>query len=588
MMALEEESNIQDFSLNDLYEKLVRGITRNDISILINQIIKLDNKSVIEDLCVIAFHVRDPRAGKGERQIFYDIISVLTEYDIKLVKNLMKLIPDYGCWKDLIKISQSSTALHEDALEIFNKQLKIDSKNTKNNKGNISYAAKWAPREKKIKESDNADKKFMSKFAEDLAKKMFPNKNKEYYMMNYRKFITPINKKIETIETYMCSGNWSKIDPENVPKRAEINYCDAFMNLDLKDKDKLRRPDDEDRMECREHFIGIRRIFEARDTVGLSSAQVLLKPDEKNSSNEENIIINKYKIIHPNKVVSMASSNKNKDINDMWESIVKKNKKGFNSTIFIPNLSDSMKNGKYKDINYWISMSISILGAEMQESIFKNKIMTYDCKWQILPEGDIHDKIQTLEITQNETVDFEEIMNILLNTLISEKVVQGNEPKNIVIISNINYDKVYVSKNRKYYIWNYDNKESILDDNIENNIFNKRCFPYASYENEKKRMKSTDNFINNYEFINQAFKFRGYKMPHIFVWNLESTKSAPKELHQGVTQISGWSPLYFEYLQKNGFNSNLSEMDMLNIEIRNPRYKEVRKCILETISIKNN
>ena len=137
MIALEENSNIQDFFLNNLYEKLVRGITRNDISIMIKDIIKVDSKSLIEDLCVIAFHVRDPRAGKGERQIFYDIISVLAEYDIKLVKNLMKLIPDYGCWKDLIKISQNSPTLYEDALEIFNKQLKIDSKNAKNNKGNI-------------------------------------------------------------------------------------------------------------------------------------------------------------------------------------------------------------------------------------------------------------------------------------------------------------------------------------------------------------------------------------------------------------------------------------------------------------------
>jgi hypothetical protein len=92
MMALEEKSNIQDFSLNNLYEKLVRGISKNDISILVNQIIKVENKSLIEDLCVIAFHVRDPRAGKGERQIFYDIISVLAEHDIKLVKNIMKLI----------------------------------------------------------------------------------------------------------------------------------------------------------------------------------------------------------------------------------------------------------------------------------------------------------------------------------------------------------------------------------------------------------------------------------------------------------------------------------------------------------------
>jgi hypothetical protein len=49
----------------------------------------------------------------------------------------------------------------------------------------------------------------------------------------------------------------------------------------VSDREELAQ-EREYKLYCREEIIyGIRRIFEARDTVGLSSAQVLLKPDER-------------------------------------------------------------------------------------------------------------------------------------------------------------------------------------------------------------------------------------------------------------------------------------------------------------------
>ena len=44
------------------------------------------------DLFLMAFQTRDIRGGKGEKQLFYDMIEVLYELDPRTTKNMMKLI----------------------------------------------------------------------------------------------------------------------------------------------------------------------------------------------------------------------------------------------------------------------------------------------------------------------------------------------------------------------------------------------------------------------------------------------------------------------------------------------------------------
>ena len=53
------------------------------------------------------FHTRDCRGdGKGERQVFYSLIWHLYHYVPKTTLELMKLVPEYGYWKDFQNMVQ--------------------------------------------------------------------------------------------------------------------------------------------------------------------------------------------------------------------------------------------------------------------------------------------------------------------------------------------------------------------------------------------------------------------------------------------------------------------------------------------------
>ena len=114
--------------------------------------------------------------GKGERKIFVYMLVKLHAVWPKTINVLVGEIPFYGCWKDLLEIvseldttkKDSEMALRKSCLQLFAKQINKDLKELelynpvegkeeveeKKEKENapaprLSFAAKWAPREKK-------------------------------------------------------------------------------------------------------------------------------------------------------------------------------------------------------------------------------------------------------------------------------------------------------------------------------------------------------------------------------------------------------------------------------------------------------
>jgi len=189
----------------------------------------------VEIAFVAAFHMRNPN-GIGERDNFKKTMILLHERYPSLTLELLDLIPYYGCWGDLFALCEEYPPFSDRILSITAKQLKEDHTCT----DGITECAKWAPRETKRPE-----------VAKRLASILFPTSVYSTRMALYRRLVAGLNRRLKTVETFMCSGRWAEIDHSMVPVRARKKYCRAFLNLN-RDRDHRADPD---RVACRENFL---------------------------------------------------------------------------------------------------------------------------------------------------------------------------------------------------------------------------------------------------------------------------------------------------------------------------------------------
>lgn len=188
-------------------------------------------KAPVEPAFVAAFHMRHPN-GRGERDNFKKTLIILHERYPALTLDLLDLVPHYGCWGDLFALCEEYPPFSERILAIAAKQLKEDHECP----DGITGCAKWAPRETKRPE-----------IAKRLASILFASSLYSTRMALYRRLVAGLNRRLKTVETFMCSGRWADIDHFVVPIRARKKYCRAFLNLD--------RNKDPDRIACRENFL---------------------------------------------------------------------------------------------------------------------------------------------------------------------------------------------------------------------------------------------------------------------------------------------------------------------------------------------
>ena len=145
---------------------LVRGVDSITVECLLEKVLaeSSDNKP-LEDLMVLAFQNRMPRGGKGERDVFRILYSLLLAHEktFPLALDLMDLIPEYGYWKDLLKLVPPfqgyahgdrineivRTQFLNDEQAVYNYSTAVASSTTgvEVPKPTVSLLAKWLPRE---------------------------------------------------------------------------------------------------------------------------------------------------------------------------------------------------------------------------------------------------------------------------------------------------------------------------------------------------------------------------------------------------------------------------------------------------------
>lgn len=193
--------------------------------------------SALEELTVIAFHLRHVRGGAGQRQLFRQMMSVFYDFDKSLVITLLPLIPVYGYWKDVFYLSTTLPHLMEPVMSLCAKQLQEDEQAVRLGY-RPSLLAKYIPKQ---------GKKYKV-FANSFARYLYPAINSHSYRMSLmRKRISALNRLTGAVEVPMCANQWSSIEHTTVAANARKKYTNAFLNR--------REVPTEDREICREKFI---------------------------------------------------------------------------------------------------------------------------------------------------------------------------------------------------------------------------------------------------------------------------------------------------------------------------------------------
>jgi hypothetical protein len=490
----------------------------------------IGNSNELElDGWLLAFQIRDIRGGKGERDVFYKMLKVLLDSATSdMGEKMIRLIPEYGSWLDIMNMLEFPK--HHDCRpldhhrasmkRLVGEQLEKDEKVVASvaadaaTKPGISLLAKWMPRE------SGASRELAWELA-GIENGKTKKKECNWLLMKYRKRIVALNKYLETTEIDMCGRTWAKIKPDHVPGIL-MNKCRlAFLNelkANARFKDGIyvgkERYDSEDRRECAEHFKEY-AAKAAKGEVKAKGAQtvyphnVTTKIGARGLSDDEKNILEGQWLAIREKAAAAGSLKR---------------------TVVLSDVSGSM-NGTPMDV----SVALGILISELNDSAFKDHIMTFESnpKWVSLGDcADLKAKVEKVRSAPwGGSTNFEKAMKLILSTMVAASVPVEEQPTDLLVLTDMGFDEA--SRGSGFHIEN----------------------------------------------IKRDWAAAGYQVPRIIIWNLraEYKEYHAKETTPGVVTLSGWSPSALKVLQ-NGKVEVQNMMETIRATLDDARYDAVRRA----------
>lgn len=459
------------------------------------EIINDFNKVLYEDKLTamkFLFFIRDREEGLGERRLFRVIIKHMAQTEPEIIKAVIPLVAEYGRYDDLLELFD--TPLEKDVITMFLDQLENDAKNWRDKKP-ISLLAKWLP-------SINASEK-----QKERAKKII--KQWGATEKTYRRVLSKLRQYIDVTERKMCSNEWDKIKYENVPSRANLNYNNAFLR-----HDEARRRE----------FLGQVEKGEKKIHAGK------LYPHD---------IVHKYH----KEGWGYRSSLKPTDtaLEQLWKALPQKE---IANTLVVADGSGSMTStiGRTNVTALDVANALAIYFAEHNKGEFNNTYITFSENPQIVrfnKTDSLHDKIaKALAHDEVANTNIAKVFELILNTAIQNDLAQYEMPKNILIISDMEFDAAS-SPSYRYH-----------------------------YRKPDKKL---------FEILDKMYKEHGYRLPKLIFWNVNSrTGTIPmKENDLGVALVSGFSTNIAEMVM----NDKLDPLEILLDKLNTPRYEKIAKIL---------
>jgi hypothetical protein len=477
-------------------------------------------------------HTRDIIDGKGEYKLTYMMIHTwfkfypeLSFFAVKCLVDLdNKKIHQYGSWKDIKYFCDYCRTKEPEqhqlisyCVELMNTQLKEDYSNLISNSNDISLAAKWAPREKSkfgwLFEllAIDYNKYYTQTAINDSSYKKAVLKCKT----EYRKILSLLNKKLDTLQIKQCAHEWSSINFNKVTSISITKQKKALLNL--KKNGEVRCPYDLDRINCAENFKN--HIYKSINggieikgkRVGMVdfTKQAISLMDSINNESEIDLLNSQWR----------DNSSQNYSLGNM---------------IAMVDVSGSMEGDP---MNAAIALGIRIA----EKSILGKRVMTFSSKptWVNLEPYD--DFVSQVRIIKNAEWGMNTNFYAALNTILDAIIQNRMEPCDVqnmvlVVLSDMQIDQ---------------------GDNTDKNVL-------------------YDVMKTKYEEAGIRVHGKPYKPPHILFWNLRSTNGFPSLANQpNVSMMSGFSPALLNLFCEKGVDAleACTPWSLLEQSLENERYK---------------
>lgn len=414
------------------------------------------------------FYARDVLQGAGERRLFRIIARDLAIHRV-FPQHLVQYVPAYGRWDDLLCFV--NTPMWSTAMKVIRDQLTLDLNNYNNNKP-FSLLAKWLP-------SVNASSDETRQLGRMIAHELGCSER------TYRKMLAAMRARLEVVEQSLTAQEWATINYEHVPARANLIYNDAFLR----------------------HDTARRSEFLAKAVKGevKVNAKTLTPYD----------IVNKY-------VRGSSVSNTDINLETAWKNLPT-NFDVSASTIVCADGSYSMYGGSPAN-PIAVAVSLAIYFSERLSGPYKDRYITFSHHPRFVDLSKcttLRDKIrEAFSHNECENTNVEAVFDLVLRTAQSYHLTQAEMPAQVLIISDMEFDR-------------------------GTDVYNQKTL---------------------FESIGRKFTLAGYKLPRLIFWNVCSrTNAVPmQENENGLVLISGYSPNAMKCVMSGKLDPYGALLDVLN------------------------
>jgi hypothetical protein len=429
--------------------------------------------------------VRDIQEGLGERRLYRIVMSHICSItrDEDNVKSalLWNVNEGAGRWDDFIAVTHQ-TSYWDWACETMWDKLQKDAVSD-----HPSLLAKWLP-------SENTSSKKTRKLATEIRTKWRKTSRE------YRKILSELRRRLDVTEVKTSSNRWEDIDYQKVPSVANRKYNAAFYKHDA-----VRRGEFLEKVEKGEAKINSSANF-PHDIVAMYASKINMGSWRRDYNVQEDPAIEA-----------------------LWKAL---KPMGIENTLVVADGSGSMTSavsGRVTALD--IANALAIYTSEHNSGEFKNKYITFSEHPQFVDFSRANTLLGKLMIaySHNEVANtnIEAVFDLILNTAIKNKTSQEDLPKNICIISDMEFDSATVGRPN-----------------------------LTLFQNIKRRYRQS-----------------GYEMPRLIFWNVNSrTNVIPVNQNEaGVALVSGFS----QNILKMVMSGKLDPLAVLLETLDNERYKPI-------------